>query len=513
MNKEEIFLTMFKVNVKYLFMLLISAFFIIAGYSQQSIRKLTLQETLKIAQTQSADALNAKQLFRASYWEFKTFKGTYLPGVGVSATIPDINRIIEKISSSVTGLENYVPQQYTSYSANLAVTQKIGFTGGTVFIKSGLERTDNFLKDSTGRSYTLTSFLSTPINIGYTQPIFQFNAFKWDRKIQPLIYDQAKRIYIENIEEINLTTTNYFFNLLQAQIEVKISKTNLSNYDTLYRIAKGRYQLGKIAENDLLLLELNFLKAQAAVENADLALDNALFRLKSFLRIKDTLSIELVPPAEITFTKVDPNVAVAEAKNNSSTELDFSKRLLEAARDVNRAKMDGRFDADLIAVFGYNQNANTLENAYKSPLDKEQVSLGLNIPILDWGVARGKIKMAESQEEIVRNSVEQERIDFERNVYLKVVQLNMQKNQLIIAAKSDTVARKTYEVTKGRYLIGKVNSILDLNNAQMETDNSEKSYYFALQTFWRSYFELRKMTLFDFITNQQIKFNFEDVKP
>jgi outer membrane protein TolC len=494
-------------NVKSLIVLLISALFTIAGYSQQNIRKLTLQEALRIAQAQSPDALNAKQLFRASYWQFKTFKGTYLPGVGVSATIPDVQRVIQQYTSS-SGLETYVPQQYTSYSANLAVTQKIGFTGGTIFIRSGLERTDNFYQDS-----TLTSYLSTPINIGYSQPIFQFNPFKWDRKIQPLMYDQAKRTYIEDIETINITTIDHFFNLLQAQIEVKISKTNLSNYDTLYRIAKGRYQLGKIAENDLLLLELNFLKAQAAVENADLAMDNALFRLKSFLRIKDTIHIELIPPANINFIKVDPLIAVSQAKENSSISLDFNKRLLEAARDLNQAKMEGRFDAELTAVFGYNQNASTLQNAYKSPLDQEQVSLGLNIPILDWGVARGKIKMAESQEEIVKNSVEQERIDFERNVYLKVVQLNMQKNQLSIAAKSDTVARKTYEVTKGRYLIGKINSILDLNNAQIETDNSEKSYYYSLQTFWRSYFELRKMTLFDFETNQPIQFNFADVKP
>jgi outer membrane protein TolC len=507
MNKEVIFLNMFKINVKRLVILLISVLFITAGYSQQGLRKLTLQEALEIAQSQSPDALNAKQLFRSSYWEFKTFKGTYLPGVAVSATIPDVQRVIQKYTSS-TGLETYVPQQYTSYTANLAVTQRIGFTGGTIFIRSGLERTDNFYQDS-----TLTSYLSTPINIGYSQPIFQFNPFKWDRKIQPLMYDQAKRTYIEDIEKINITTTDYFFNLLQAQIEVKISKTTLSNWDTLYRIAKGRYQLGKIAENDLLGMELNVLKAQAAVENADLALDNALFRLKSFLRIKDTLRIELISPAEINFIKVNPDIAVNEAKNNSSMALDFNKRLLEAARDVNRAKMEGRFDAELTAVFGYNQNASTIQNAYKSPLDQEQVSLGLNIPILDWGVARGKIKMAESQEEIVRNSVEQERIDFERNVYLKVVQLNMQKNQLAIAAKSDTVARKTYEVTKGRYLIGKINSILDLNSAQIETDNSEKSYYYALQTFWRSYFELRKMTLFDFVSNQPIRFNFEDVKP
>jgi hypothetical protein len=58
-----------------------------------------------------------------------------------------------------------------------------------------------------------------------------------------------------------------------------------------------------------------------------------------------------------------------------------------------------------------------------------------------------------------------------------------------------------------------MNSILDLNNAQIEADNAEKSYYFALQTYWRSYYELRKMTLFDFSTNRQIMFNFEDLRP
>ena len=205
--------------------------------------------------------------------------------------------------------------------------------------------------------------------------------------------------------------------------------------------------------------------------------------------------------------------AVEEATKNSSAAEDFQRRLIEAARDVNFAKMDGRFDAKLTAVFGYNQTAPTLQKAYNSALDQEQVTLGLGIPILDWGVARGKIKMAESKQEIVKNSVEQEIIDFERNVYLKVIQFNMQKNQLRIAAKSDTVARKTYEVTKGRYLIGKINSILDLNNAQIETDNAEKSYYDGLQTYWRSFFELRKMTLFDFSLKEPLQFNFSDVKP
>jgi outer membrane protein TolC len=488
------------------FSVLLSLIFIgCTGSGQNNIRLITLQDALEIARKQSPDALNSKQQFRASFWQYKTFRGTYLPQLGLTATIPNINRAISKYTNP-NGTESYVTQEYTSYTANLALSQKIGLTGGTVFLSSGLQRIDNYA-DS-----TMTSYLSTPVNIGYTQPIFQFNPYRWERKIEPLKYDEAKRKYLEDVEQISITATIYFFDLLQAQVQKEISITNLSNYDTLYRIAKGRYELGKIAENDLLLLELNFLKAQAAVEDAKLGLDNALFRFKSYLRLKDTVAIELIPPANIDFFEVDAKAAVDLADKNSSSAIEFQRRLLEAQRDVRQAKMENRFDAELTAVFGLTQTAPTLSESYVNPMDQQQVSLGLTIPILDWGVARGKIKMAESQQELVKNAVEQEIIDFQRNVYLKVVQFNMQKKQLRIAAKSDTVAKKTYEVTKGRYLIGKINSILDLNNAQIETDNAEKSYYSSLQTYWRSYYELRRMTLYDFSSNTPITFHFEDIK-
>ena len=474
-------------------------------FAQNNVRRLTLQDVIAIAKDQSPDALTSKQVFRSSYWEFRSYRASNLPALGLSATVPSIQQSLSPYLNP-DGTQSYVRQQFFSASANLSLTQKLGLTGGTVYLSSGLQGVNNFNAENP------ISYMSTPINVGLLQPIFTYNPFRWDRKIQPLKFDQAKRKYLEDVEQISITASNYFFSLLQAQVEMKISLTNLSNYDTLYRIAKGRYQLGKIAENDLLQLELNFLKAQAAVENADLALDNAQFRFKSYLRIKDSVEIVLIPPADISFFTINPEEAVQMANKNSSTAMDFKKRMIEAARDVNKARTEGRFDAELNAVIGLTQTGMTVPDAYLNPLDQRQLSLGLTIPILDWGVARGKIKMAQSQQEVVRNSVEQEIIDFQRNVYLKVIQFNMQQNQLKIAAKSDTVARKSYDVTKGRYLIGKINSILDLNNAQIETDNSEKNYYAALQTFWRSYYEIRKLTLFDFRAGKMLQFNFSDIK-
>lgn len=488
--------------------LLILSFIILPfkNYSQQTVRRLTLEESLEIARKNSPDALNSKQAFRSSFWQYRQYKGRYLPSLTLNGTVPDLQRAFQ-LSRNIDGSVSYLPYQYVNYSADLSLDQRIGFTGGTLFLRSGLQRLDN-TTDS-----TVTSYLTTPINIGYTQPVFQYNPFKWERKIEPLLYDVAKKKYLEDLEQINLTTTDHFFNLLQAQIDKRIALTNRSNYDTLYRIAKGRYQVGKIAENDLLLLELNLLKAQAAVETADLNLDNAQFFFKSYLRIRDTIPVELSPPANIEFFTVNPVIAIKEANMNSSASMNFTRRKLEAARDVNQAKMDNRFDATIKAVFGYNGSEATLPAAYKNQWDQEQVTIGLTIPILDWGVARGKIKMAESQQEIVLNNIEQETMDYDRNIYLKVMQFNMQRNQLRIAAKADTVAKKSYDVTKGRYLIGKITSILELNNAQIENDSYQKAYLSALQTYWRSYFELRKLTLFDFRQNSPLNFNFQDLKP
>ncbi|MEI7661104.1 MAG: TolC family protein [Bacteroidota bacterium] len=493
--------------MKYVIFLLL---IIIPGFDlnaqgKEKLRQLTLDEAIEISKTQSPDAMTARQTFETSYWDWRSFKASNLPALGLTATLPNINQSIN--SQSLNGIQSYASYKYISANANLGLTQKIGITGGTVSLNTNISGVRNSVD-----SMNKLPYVSVPINIEFNQPLFTYNQYRWDRKIMPVKYAMAKRKYVEDIEQIAITASNYFFTLLQAQIEKKIALVNLSNYDTLYRIAKGRYQLGKIAESELLQLELNFLKAQAAVENADLGLDNAQFRFKSYLRIQDSTRVVLLPPGNISFFKIDPVKAVELAKTNSSTSLDFQKRLLEAASDVNYAKLTGRFDANLKAVIGLTQQGSTIRDAYNNPADQRQYMLGVSIPIVDWGVAHGKIKMAQSKEDIVKNTVEQDIIDFQRNVYLKVIQFNMQQNQLTIAAKSDTVARKSYEVTKGRYLIGKINDITNLYLSQIETDNAEKNYYFALQTFWTNYYEIRKLTHFDFRINEMLKFDLASFK-
>jgi outer membrane protein TolC len=473
--------------------------------AQKQVVTFSLQDAIRIAQQQSPDALMAKHRYRSSYWQFRTYRATYLPGLKFDATIPNLNRSIEAITMP-DGSSDYVPRSLINYSASLSLNQKVGWTGGEVFLNTGIQQMTNFYTDTTTKQ-----FLADMVSVGFRQPIFTYNEYKWDKKIEPLKYEEAQRTYLEDNEQVAITAINRFFNLLTAQIEKEISEKNYANYDTLYKIAKGRFNMGKIAENELLQLELNLLKAEASLEQSDLNYNNMLFLFKSYMRLKTDDEIRLIPPVVKNYFNVPLQRAVEEAKANTSSGLEFQRRLLQAQSDVNRAKMNGRFDAQLYASFGLTQTADFIEDVYKNPLDQERVTLGITLPILDWGRARGNIRMAESNHDLVVTAVEQDRIDFEQDIYLQVMQFGMQKKQLYIAAKSDTVAQKRYNVTYKRYMIGKVNDVLELNNAQIDTDNANMGYVRSLKNYWVNYYKIRKMTLYDFENQLPISVNFDGI--
>lgn len=476
-----------------------------SSFSQHDTLKLTLNEALMIAKAQSAEGMIAKHRFRINYWQYRSFKADYLPSVILDASFPSFSRSYDNVRQE-DGTYKYQYNTSSNYIAGMSVNQKVGFTGGSAYLRSDLRRFDQL----DFGDYKI-NYMSTPIVIGYNQPIFMYNAYRWSKQLEPLKYEKAKRQYLEDVEQVSVTTINHFFNLLLAQIEKGIAEKNLNSYDTLYKIARGRYQLGKIAENELLQLEIYFLNAKASVDRASLNYENMLFRLKSFLRLKNDDDIELVPPAETRHNVIVASHALVQARKNTTTAIEFEERMITAESEVRRNKMDGRFDADLSMEFGLTQSVPEFQDVYKDPLDRQYVNLSLSVPILDWGRARGLIKVAESSYELEQTSVEQEKIDFEQNVFLSVMEFNMQKDQLMIAAKSDTVAQKRYDVTQKRYMIGQINDILELNMAQIDNDNARKGYYSALRSYWINYFQLRKMTLYDFMDDKMLIFDIREI--
>lgn len=459
-----------------------------ALHGQADSLRLTLQETVRIAQQKSPEAIAARHAFRASYWNWRTFRANRLPSLTLTSD-PMLNRSI----SSVTlpdGSDSFVHRNQLSLDAGLTVNQNLPLTGGSLFISTALQRLDLFGEGT--RSYK-----STPIVIGYAQNLFGYNALRWDARIEPVRYTEARKQLLETLELVATRATDQFFRLTTAQTNLEIACYNQANADTLYRFALGRYHIGTITENEMLQLELNLLTEQANRMNARIEVDDCMQALRSYLGLTRAVELLAETSDRIPYFQVSIEKALTRAYEQNPTPETLQRRRLESESAVARARAERGLKADLYLQFGLTQTNEELAETYRSPLDQQLVSLGIRIPILDWGVGRGKVKVALSHRDKVYTEIEQARTDFELNVIKLVKQFNLQTDRVNIALKTDRIALRRNEVAQKLYLLGK-SDILDLNASIAEKDRARRNYIIALSNYWSLYYGLRSLTGYDF---------------
>jgi outer membrane protein TolC len=315
---------------------------------------------------------------------------------------------------------------------------------------------------------------------------------------------------VNALERVSRQAVRYFFDLTLAQINLEVSEKNYANTDTLFQIAKGRYQLGTIAENELLQMELSFLNSDAFRNEATIDLELRKSRLRSFLGFNERVSLELILPSEVPIIEMDYSRTLQEAKDNNPELMNLERQLLEAQQRVAEARSQKGIRADLYAQFGLSQTADGVRGVYQEPNNNQRVEVGVQIPILDWGLGKGQYRMAQSAEEVVKTNVEQSQIDFNENIFLQVMQFNLQDDQVAIASKADAIADLRYEVTKQRFLIGRID-VLDLNVALEEKDVARRGYVQELRNFWDYYYNLRGLTLYDWQKDQKLVEDFDEL--
>ena len=484
--------------------LTIISFLLTFSALSQDKQFLSLDNVIDIASQQSLDAFRNENMYLSSYWEFRYYKADRLPNLSLEATPINYNRSMQKVYNYDQNRDEYKLREYIDSEAALLLNQNVGFTGGRIFARSELNLSQK-LGDDRNSSYS-----STPVSIGYFQPLSGYNSFKWESKIEPLKFEKAKKEFIQSQEELAIKATRLFFDLVDAQIEVKIAETNYSNADTLFTIGQGRFQVGTVTQDELLSLELNFMNARLALTRASLGLERTRAELNSFLGFDKDTKIECIIPAELPELQIAADKAVAMALTNNPEILDQQQRLIEEDQRVNMAKSENGVSGDLYALYGLNQNASEFSSVYKDPLDRQLLRVGVNIPILDWGRRKGQLAMARSNREVLRISINQEKIDFEQDVIMNVMEFNLQANQVTNTAKADTIAEMGYKVTQQRFLIGKLD-VTKLNLARNDREQARRAYINSLRTYWNYYFNIRRLTLYDFENKKTLSENFDRI--
>lgn len=472
-------------------------------YAQEK-QYLTLDDVIRVASQQSLDAFIYQNMYRADYWEFRYFKADRLPSLRLDANVLDYNRSMQEVYNYDENRDEYIEREDFNSSVALRLNQNVGLTGGQIFAQSSLNMTQNLGDDK------LSSWSSTPFSIGYSQSINGYNGLKWTAKIEPVKFEKAKKEFIQSKEDVAIKATRMFFNLVDAQIEVNIVTTNLANADTLFTIGKGRFQVGTVTQDQLLNLELNFMNSNLALTRANLELERAKAQMNSFLSFEKETNIECVVPSYSADLQVEPKKAIELATINNPVILNQQQRLMQEARKVDEAKSETGLSGTFYALYGLNQNSEEFDEVYQNPLGRQQVRAGVSVPILDWGRRKGQLAMARSNQEVIRISINQEKIDFEQNIVMNVMEFNLQGNQVLNSAKADTIAQLRYDVTQQRFLIGKID-VTDLNLARNDREKARRAYIASLRSYWNYYFAIRRLTLFDFENNITLSEDFDQI--
>jgi outer membrane protein TolC len=433
------------------------------------------------------------------YWRYKTWQGTFKPQLDIEATLPDFNRSIDIITQN-DGTDLFIERSQMRTSADLFLRQIVAPTNTSIFASSGLQRIDLF------GDLESTSYLNSPFSVGFSQPLFRFNSYSWQKKIEPLRYEEATSRYAEELEGLAYEAVGLFFDVYITQLDVEAAILDKQNADSLLVISRGRFEVGRIAETDLLQIELNGKNAQSNLTAASMALQNNTEGLRNFLGITEGTAFNLETPRELPGIEIDIEKALQQARLNRSRTVEFRRRLLEAERDLDEAIKEDGLNMSISGQFGLSQTAPTFSDAYIDLLDQERFTVQLNIPITDWGSSNARRQIAKSNQDLEQLQVEQDQAVFEREIIVHMQQFNLFKLQYELAFETYEVAQKRFELTQNRYLVGKIGT-LDLNDAILEKERTRRAYFQTLKTYWLAYYRIRNLTLFDFVTNEPIKYN------
>ncbi len=472
------------------------------SYAQKIKLRISLEEAIEIAKDQSPSALVAKHNFLASYWQFRAFRAQLLPSLNLSATLGNYNRSLVPLQNSETGEINYVANNNLKNSLSLSIDQNIALTGGRISLFTSLYRLDQF------NSETPAMYNSQPLNITYIQPLRTYNNLKWDKVTEPKRYERAKRRYLEQMENITGNVIPLYFDVLQAQQRLAMSSKNYDNTVSLYKLTKERFERGMVSKNDVLQLELRMINENLSINDHKLTLDMRMLRLKTFMGYNEHVELELEVPDSGPEITLNFDEVLDKAYKNSSFLLDNELNLLSAEQEVERNRANTGIQANLNAQFGLTQQGDELGTAYSNPMDQQIISLGLRLPIIDWGLGKGRVKMARSRQELIKAQVDQEFNEFKQNVFIKVIQFNNQVEQCNLSSRADSIARERYENARQRFLDGTI-GVTELNNAQNEKDQASNRYINDLGNFWQYYFNIRRMSLYDYLKREDLSAEFD----
>jgi len=347
------------------------------GIASDAQSRVTLDEVLQQVKENSLSIQSAQTDVAIAKEGNKFYKSLLRPSLTLRATLPNFS----KTSSPIVQPDGTIAFQsirQANSSVSLFATQAIAKTGGTLFLNTDFQRFDDF-------SSEFKTYNGIPVRIGISQPLFGYNPWKYEKDIQPLLLQEAQKNFNTAVESAMSEATSLYFDILIANQNLEIAKTNEQVNEDLLRITEERLVLGKVSKDEKLQLEIELNNAKLAVSQATNELIQAKARLNTFLGSNESKDIEFTEPNRFAETVINYELLLNSYQNNRPEITEYQRSLAESEQEIAETKADFGFQASLNASIGLARGSEAPSEIYTDPFDEQQFNVSLQVPILDWG--------------------------------------------------------------------------------------------------------------------------------
>lgn len=467
--------------------------------------RLSMDDVISQAVGNSVQSMAYRNGYAADYWEFRSFKASFRPFLNMSANLGGLNRSMVILQDYNTGNMAYRTNWSLTDEAQVSLTQNVPFTGGTISLATRFSRLDQYLP---GRSVT---YFTQPLYLSYSQSVRGFNSFRWDQRIKPRQHELSRREYMENMERVKASVVQAYWDYVSALDSYERSVEDYRESQRLYGLADRKFMMGTADRISVQQLELKLVEDSMTVSSRRLSLQMSHDALCSHMGLDDGTELELAPVFTIPDVTVAFDDVLGKVLGNSSYSLSNEIRKLQARENVERSKASAGLQSSVNLMVGLSGSDERLSRAVGKLQDQEIASVSISVPIVDWGEGQSRLRMARAHENMLANQLQQNLTDLRRELAVLVMEFNNMGNVCRLSRRAYDIAQDSYSDAISDFTQGRL-TVTELNQIRAARDNARRNFIDNIAGFWKQYYRMRSITLWDYIEDVPIEYDFNQLE-
>lgn len=386
-------------------------------------------------------------------------------------------------------------------SGTFRVDQPILYTDGTISLSNQFGWQSNY-SASGGVTNENKSYFNN-LNLSLTQPLFTYNRTKTQIKTLELNNENAMLSYAMQRLALEMSVSQYFYNVYLAQMSLSIKQEELANTTKSNEIIRNKVDAGLAAKEQLYQSQVDFATAQSSVESARVSLESAKDQFKQYIGMDIFAEIGVMTDVAVTPIEIDGKKAL---EHGLAARMELRQRQISVETsqlDMLAVKAQNEFNGSMVLSMGLSGDNPSIGNIFDNSTKSPHVSIGFNIPVFDWGQRKARIRAQEAVINTQKLGLSNQTVQIQLDIRQAVRNLSNLKNQIGTALQTQNNSQLTYDINLERYKNGDLTS-MDLNLYQVQLSNNKMAYAQSLINYKIALLNLKVLSLYDFTTNEPV---------